>query len=83
MCCSYLADLSGVYFRVPVLISIVFGSLWVLYGWWVEYWGMCFRARHNMSLYKPLITLVQLAIISGNLTPIKVVFSLGFKDSTS
>ena len=79
----YLVDLSGVYFRVPVSISIVSGFLWVLCGWWAEYQGMYFRAKHSMLLYKLLITLAQLVTVFGNLTPIRATFSLGFRDSTS
>ena len=83
MCYSYLADSSGVYFRVLVLISIAFESLWVLCGWWVEYQGMCFGVKHSISLYKPLITLTQSVIISDNLTPTRAAFSSEFRDSTS
>jgi len=36
-----------------------------------------------MSLYRPLITLMQAVTVSGNLTPIRATFSSGFRDSTS
>ena len=83
MCCFYLIDFSWVYFRVLVLIFIVFGSLWVLYGWGAEYQGMYFGAKCNMSLYKLLIILMQTVIVFGSLIFIRAIFSLGFKDSTS
>ena len=80
---SHLADPSGAYSRVPVSIFIASESLWVLCSWWAEYWGVCFKARRSMSLYKLLITLVQSVTVFGNLTPIRAIFSLGFRDSTS
>ena len=42
---------------------------------------MYFGVRRSISLYKPLMTLVQAMTVSGSLTPIRDAFNLGFKDS--
>jgi len=36
--------------------------------------------RRSILLYKPLMTLAQVMIISGSLTPIRDAFNSGFKD---
>ena len=62
-------------------ISIASESLWVLFDWGAKYLGVYFGVKHNMSLYKPLITLVQAMTVFSNLTTTKATFNLGFRDS--
>ena len=83
MCYSCLADFSWAYSKVLMSIFIAFGSLWVLYNWGAKYWGMCFRARYSILLYKPLITLVQAVTVFSSLILIKTTFSSEFRDFTS
>ena len=44
--------------------------------------GRVFRARRNISFYKPSITLAQAVTVFGSLTPIKATFNSKFRDFT-
>ena len=80
----HLKDPSGVYPRVLVSISIALGcldwdnSLIVIHR--VLYW-VDFSIQRNMSLYHLLMTFTQALRVPNKSTPIREVFSSGFRDS--
>jgi len=80
-------DLNGAYPRFPVLISIASGCL----GCNGDLIGSCgavmfcqeigFGVRRSILLYHLLMTFAQALRISSRSTPLREIFSLGFRDS--
>ena len=86
MCYSYSGDPNGAYLRFLVLIFIVLGCL----GYDGDLIGsrgavmFCreigFGVRRSISLYRLLMTFAQASRVSGRSTPIREIFSSGFRD---